>query len=147
MVDVITSINIAAPIDKVAAYAMDQEHAPEWYVNIKSVEWLTSGPLALGSKFAFVGYFLGRKLAYVYEVVKLTETELVMSTSDGPFPMETTYLFEKIDENTTTMTLRNRGTPSGFSKLFSPFMSSMMRSANKKDLQSIKRIIEKMNQP
>jgi hypothetical protein len=70
-----------------------------------------------------------------------------MSTSDGPFPMETTYLFEKIDENTTTMTLRNRGTPSGFSKLFSPFMSSMMRSANKKDLQSIKRIIEKMNQP
>jgi hypothetical protein len=125
---------------------MNQDHAPEWYVNIKSVEWHTPKPLALHSRFAFVARFLGRNLSYVYEVVALSETEIVMKTADGPFPMETIYRFEQVDENTTKMTLRNRGTPSGFSKFVSPFMSAMMRRANKKDLQSIKRIIETKNQ-
>ncbi|HYF68633.1 MAG TPA: SRPBCC family protein [Ohtaekwangia sp.] len=143
MVDVITSIDIAAPMDTVTDYAMNQDNAPEWYVNIKSIEWRTSKPMSTGSKFAFVAHFLGRKLSYVYEVVKLSEDEMVMRTADGPFPMETTYRFEKINDNLTRMTLRNRGTPSGFSKLFAPFMAAMMRKANNKDLKSIKRIIEK----
>jgi uncharacterized membrane protein len=142
MVDVVTSIQIAAPIEKVTAYAMDQDHAPEWYVNIKAVDWRTPKPIRVGSRFAFVAHFLGRKLNYVYEVVKLSDTELIMKTADGPFPMETTYLFEKLDDRLTKMTLRNRGMPSGFSTLFSPFMALMMRKANTKDLKSIKQIIE-----
>ena len=146
MVDVVTSIDIAAPIGKVTSYAMDQDNAPEWYLNIKSVEWQTPKPMTLGSKFAFVAHFLGRELNYVYEVVKLSSSEMVMRTADGPFPMETTYLFEKINDKITRMTLRNRGTPSGFSRLFSPFMSAMMRKANNKDLRSVKKIIEKKNQ-
>jgi uncharacterized membrane protein len=144
MVDVITSINIAAPIHQVKAYAMDQDHAPQWYVNIKSVEWRTEKPIRVGSRFAFVAHFLGRKLSYVYEVVKLSDTELIMKTADGPFPMETTYLFEKIDDSMTRMTLRNRGMPAGFSKLLSPLMALMMRRANTKDLRSIKQIIENL---
>jgi uncharacterized membrane protein len=143
MVDVVTSIEIGAPLSNVTDYAMNQDNATEWYANIKSVQWQTSQPMTLGSKFAFVAHFLGKKIDYVYEVVKLSDTEMVMRTADGPFPMETTYRFEKIDDNTTKMTLRNRGTPSGFSKLFSPFMSAMMKKANNKDLRSIKRIIEK----
>lgn len=146
MVDVVTSIVIEAPIRKVTAYAMDQDNAPEWYVNIKSVEWRTPKPMVLGSRFAFVAHFLGRELRYVYEVVKLSDTEMIMRTADGPFPMETTYRFEKIDENSTRMTLRNQGNPSGFSKLFAPFMSAMMKKANNKDLKSIKNIIEAQHQ-
>jgi uncharacterized membrane protein len=144
MVDVITSIHIAVPINQVKAYAMDQDNAPEWYANIKSVEWRTAKPMTVGSRFAFVAHFLGRKLSYVYEVVKLSDTELIMKTADGPFPMETTYQFEKINDGSTKMTLRNRGMPSGFSRIFSPFMALMMRRANTKDLRSIKQIIERL---
>jgi hypothetical protein len=142
MVDVTTSIEIAETLERVAAYAINPDNAPEWYVNIKSVEWKTPRPLSQGSKVAFVAHFLGRKLSYTYEFVELSHTKLIMRTADGPFPMETTYTFEKINTNTTRMTLRNKGAPSGFSKMISPFMSLMMKRANQKDLASIKRILE-----
>lgn len=86
---------------------------------------------------------MGRKLSYIYEVVDMSDEKFVMKTDHGPFPMETTYEWESIDDNTTRMTLRNRGKPTGFSKLFTLFMSMMMRRANKKDLQRLKELLEK----
>ena len=142
MVDVITEIIIQRPVQVVSAYTSNPDNAPEWYVNIKSAEWVTPKPLVLGSRIAFVAHFLGRKLSYTYEVTKFTDHEFVMRTAEGPFPMETTYSWEKIDEHTTRMTLRNTGSPSGFSKLFAPIMASQMRKANQKDLNKLKHVLE-----
>lgn len=143
MVDVVTGIVIKKPIEIVSAYASNPDNAPEWYVNIKSVEWETTKPLSVGSRIAFVAHFMGRRLAYTYEVVEMLTNKFVMRTAQGPFPMETTYTWEAIDANTTRMTLRNKGNPSGFSKLFAPFMSMMMRRANNKDLFLLKQLLEK----
>jgi len=142
-VDVSTEIVIDAPLETVAEYAMEPENAPRWYENIKSVEWKTPPPVRVGSKVAFVAEFLGRRMAYTYEVVALDpRRRLVMRTAQGPFPMETIYLFEQVEEGRTRMRLRNRGTPSGFSRWMAPIMALAMRRANRKDLALLKRQVE-----
>lgn len=130
-VDVQTEIEIDRPRDEVAAYAADPDKAPDWYENIESAEWKTAPPLGVGSRVAFVARFLGRRLAYTYEVTELVPGErLVMSTADGPFPMETTYTWSETAARGTRMTLRNRGEPSGVFRVAAPVMASAMRRAN-----------------
>jgi hypothetical protein len=143
-VDVLTDIVIERPRSEVARFAEDPARAPEWYVNIRAAEWKTPPPLRVGSQLAFVAHFLGRRLAYTYEVVDHAPGErLVMRTSEGPFPMETTYTWETVPGGATRMTLRNRGAPSGFAKLAAPLMAVAMRRANRKDLARLKRLLER----
>jgi uncharacterized membrane protein len=143
-VDVVTEIIIERPSDQVAAYAADPSNAPLWYANIESVSWQTPPPIAVGSRIDFVARFLGRRLAYTYEIVDLVPGQrLVMRTAQGPFPMETTYTWQPLGETRTRMTLRNRGEPTGFSTVAAPVMAAAMRRANQKDLANVKRILER----
>ena len=126
-----------------ASYAGDPTNAPEWYVNIASVEWKTPPPLRVGSQIEFVATFLGRTLRYTYEVVDLIPGKrLTMRTQQGPFPMETTYTWIPEPDGSTRMKLRNRGRPAGFSAVMAPLMRPAMRRANRKDLAELKAILE-----
>ena len=143
-VDVVTEIDIARPREEVAAYACDPDHATAWYVNIEAVEWRSPKPARAGSQIAFVARFLGRRIAYVYEVREMVPgRRFVMSTAEGPFPMETTYTWEDIPGGGTRMSLRNRGRPAGFSTLAAPVMAAAMRRANRKDLARLKSLLER----
>lgn len=141
-VNVETSIEIARPRAVVAAYAVDPDNATAWYSNITTVEWQTTPPVAEGSKIAFVAHFLGRRIAYIYQVRELVEDErFVMSTEQGPFPMRTEYSWADTPSGT-LMTLRNSGRPSGFGSIAAPAVAAAMRRANKKDLARLKTILE-----
>ena len=147
-VDVQEEIEIERPRGEVAAYSAVPDNAPAWYENIESVTWETERPTAVGSRIAFVARFLGRRLAYTYEVTVYTPGEqLIMRTAEGPFPMETSYGWEDIASGGTKMTLRNCGEPAGFSKLMAPFITASMHRANRKDLALLKAILEARQRP
>lgn len=147
-VDVVTEVVVARPAVDVAAFAANPDNVPIWYANISSVEWQNERPLQLGSKLAFVAQFLGRRLAYTYEIVEwVPGARLVMRTAEGPFPMETTYTWTALGPGATRMTLRNRGNPTGFSKWLAPVMGLAVRRANRKDLQLLKQVLESGSAP
>ncbi len=143
-VNVESVIEISLPRDEVALYACDPDNATAWYENMKAVQWKSPRPLAVGSQIAFVAEFLRRRLAYTYEVTELVPGErFVMRTAEGPFPMETTYMWEDTSGSATRMTLRNRGEPAGFAKVAAPMMVHAMRRANRKDLSRLQQILER----
>ncbi len=141
-VDVQVETVIHRPREVVAAYAADPTNAPEWYANIKSVQWRTSPPLRVGSQMEFVATFMGRRITYTYEVAELVPGErLVMRASDGPMAMETTYTWTDEGDGT-RMRLCNRGGPSGFATITAPIMAAAVRRATTKDLARLKEILE-----
>lgn len=143
-VDVLTEITIARPRAEVADYAADPDKAPVWYRNIESVAWKTEPPLRPGSEFEFTARFMGRRLTYTYRVVEYVLHErLVMSTTEAPFPMETTYTWNDETGNTTRMTLRNRGGTTGpLAILANPIERMAVRQATRKDLARLRQILE-----
>jgi len=143
LVDVLVTEVIRRPVEVVADFASDPSRAPAWYANISQVVWKTRPPLQVGTEVAFVARFLGRELRYTYAIVEHTPVSLVMRTAEGPFPMETTYRYESMPDGSTRMTLRNRGTPRGFSRLLAPFVRAAMRRATSKDLAALKVILER----
>ena len=142
-VDISTERTIRTPRAIVSAFAADPNNVTRWYDKIRSVEWLTAEPIQLGSQIVFVARFLQRTLRYTYEVIDYVETErLVMRTADGPFPMETTYIWADTNGTDTRMVLRNRGNPSGFSKFVAPLIVPAMRRANRRDLSQLAKLLE-----
>lgn len=141
-VDVVTTIEILRPRGQVSAFAADPSNATAWYKNIKAVQWETPPPAAVGSKIRFRAEFLGRTLDYVYEIREHEPgSRFVMATAHGPFPMETTYIWDDTP-NGTKMMLRNRGEPSGFAAITAPVMTAAMKRANQSDLRRLKAILE-----
>jgi hypothetical protein len=143
-VDVLTRIVIERPRDEVSAFAADPSNTTAWYKNIEAVEWETPPPAVVGSRLLFTARFLGRTLNYTYEVREIEiGRRFVMSTAQGPFPMETTYEWEDAANGATTMLLRNRGEPSGFAAVTAPVMTRAMRKANEADLRRLKDLLER----
>jgi hypothetical protein len=82
-------------------------------------------------------------LTYTYEVVEFVPDRIfVMRTAEGPFAMETIYEWDDATPDSTRMTLRNRGQPSGFFGVAAPMMARAMKRANIKDLKQLKAILE-----
>jgi hypothetical protein len=142
-VDVLTQIEIARPRMDVFAFAADPDNATAWYRNIKAVEWETPRPAVVGTRVRFQARFLGRTLDYTYEIREIEPgRRFVMATTEGPFPMETTYICTEGTAGKTNMSLRNRGEPSGFAAVTGPVMRRAMQAANRADLRRLKQLLE-----
>ena len=133
--EVLTGIEIDRPRSEVADYVSNPENATAWYQNINKVEWKTPKPLSAGSEIDFEAQFMEQTLAYTYQVTEYTPGEsLVMSSTSGPFPMQTSYRFSDTPAGGTKVELRNLA--------HDPDMASAIEIENRKDLARLKSILE-----
>ncbi len=73
------------------------------------------------------------------------DTSFVMRAAEGPFPVETTSLWEDGPNGMAKMTLRNRGEPKGFSGIAAAVLAMAMKRANARDLARLQSLIEATN--
>ncbi|MEU4264491.1 SRPBCC family protein [Streptomyces argenteolus] len=135
---------LVVPRDRVATYAADPSHAPEWYANIDSVAWQTPPPVAIGSRIAFTARFLGRRLAYTYEITAYEPgRRLVMRTGEGPFPhgdhvrVGTARGSRRAHPHDTA-----KRSPAASPHSPPPAITSAMRHAQSKDLARLKALLD-----
>jgi uncharacterized membrane protein len=146
-VDISTEIVIDRPRAEVAAFAADPDNATAWYEHIKRVVWRTRKPVEVGTRVAFLAASLGRQLEFDYEVTALAPGEqLVMRTTAGRFPMETTYAWRDEPGGGTRMSLQSRGEARGLGRVGAPFLKRAMRRSSEKDLQRLKHLLESRSQ-
>lgn len=142
-VDVTTDIVINRPVHMVAQFAGNPDNAPLWYLNIKRVEWKSVPAVVLGAQVGFVARHFGQRLSYTYEIVEMVHDQwLVMHTVQSPFAMETSYAWARTLDGRTKMTVRSRREVSGLLKWFAPIMSYATQRANRKNLDSLKVLLE-----
>lgn len=133
--EVLTGIEIDRPRSEVADYVSNPENATAWYQNINKVEWKTPKPLSAGSEIDFEAQFMDQTLEYTYQVTEYTPGEsLVMSSTSGPFPMQTSYRFSDTPAGGTKVELRNVA--------HDPDTASAIEIENRKDLARLKSILE-----
>ena len=126
----------------VAGFAMDAGNDPVWIGGITQSRTLTEQPMGKGTQVERVAKFLGRRIEYVNEVVEYNpESELLMRSIKGPFPMTVRYQFEDADEGTLAR-IQVSGNAGGFYKLAGPVLAQAVRRSVRGDLRRLKRLLE-----
>jgi hypothetical protein len=140
--DIAVDIAIDAPRERVAAYALDYTHDPEWIGAVSQARLVTPPPFGVGAQVERLASFLGKRIEYVNEVVELEpDRRLVMRSVKAPFPMTVIYEFEDADGGT-RMRIRTRGDASGFYRLAGPLLDRAVKRGVGQDLKRLKANLE-----
>jgi len=142
MIKVETNVVINRPPDVVFAYISNFENNPKWQSGMQEAKFTSEGPLGVGSSYAQVAKFLGRRVESNFEVIDYEPNRLVKATSTaGSFPITFTRVVEPI-EGGTLVTAIIEGDASGFFKLAEPLLARMVQGSVNADYAKLKYILE-----
>jgi hypothetical protein len=140
-IDVTTEVVIRRPRADVAAFMFDPRNDATWTTGVVECRPLDDGRLRTGSRVERHVKFLGRKFAYLYEVVDAEDDAFVEMKVEQPFPMLVRYELVDADGGTIAR-IRARGDATGFFRVAAPFMARMVRRNIGKDLELLKQHLE-----
>jgi uncharacterized membrane protein len=134
------NIVVQRPVSEVFDFVSDLTNGPQWQTGLFEVHNQTHGSLGVGSKFASVRKFLGRKVEGLVEIIEYEpNSKFVIKSASGTVPFEEQYLFEPTSNGTRLSTVIELHT-SGLMGLAEPLiMGSLKREmdANFGDLKDI----------
>jgi uncharacterized membrane protein len=106
------SVHIRRPAAEVFAYIADPGNNPAWQKGMRSCEWITTGPVAVGSQYCQVASFLGRAVVSVFEVVDYTAGETIaFHTIESTFPIQVRRSVAETGNGTSTVSAVIGGGP------------------------------------
>ena len=133
---------INRPVEEVFAFVSNSENLPRWRSTSLEMKKTSDGSLGVGSTFKGRFIFLGRQFDGNVVVTAHEQNRVYVSKmAEGPFPLETGYTLEPV-ENGTRVTFVAEGEPGGFFKLAEPLVVSMAKRAYTTDLQNLKEMLE-----
>ena len=133
---------INRPVEEVFAFVSNSENLPRWRSTSLEMKKTSDGSLGVGSTFKGRFTFLGRQFdGNVVVTAHEPNRVYVSKMAEGPFPLETGYTLEPV-ENGTRVTFVAEGEPGGFFKLAEPLVVSMAKRAYTTDLQNLKEMLE-----
>jgi hypothetical protein len=142
-IDVTARTVIARARDDVAAYVVDHRNDPVWIGGISDSELLGDPPLTEGSHVRRVASFLGKRIRYVNEVVRLVPgTVLEMRSVESPIPMRITYAFADVPGGT-QVSVRVEGEPEGLYRLGGTMMRRAVQRSIDRDVLTLKETLER----
>lgn len=143
MIDVVSTLDIDAPIEAVSDYASDPKNAPEWHANVADVHVTSPGPICVGFEFDITTVMMGKKSHYHYRVTEFeAHRRFVMTSTSGPFKVKTELGWSRNPDNGTSMSIRTLANPRGFKPITVQAMAAALRQGSLSDLRHIKRVFE-----
>jgi uncharacterized protein YndB with AHSA1/START domain len=135
------SIVIDRPIAEVFAFVTDQRNTPGWQAGLVEARPLTEGPLGVGSGYALVRKFMGRRMEATNEYTEfVTDRFVAFRTLSGP-ELQASYQFEPVAEGT-KVTSRVLLRIPGVMRLMEPLVGRSLRREMQIALPALKALLE-----
>jgi uncharacterized membrane protein len=142
-VTVTSSVDIARPAAEVFDYVSDFENNPRWQGGMKSAQYTSEGPLAVGSTYDQIAKMMGKTIVTSFVVTALEPgLSVTIESTSGSFPIQVTRSVEATGEGTCRARALVEGQPGGFFKLMGPLMHKMVESSVRKDWANLKQLME-----
>ncbi len=133
------------PVQEVFDYMADPANLPKWSgpaVEVRGIQHARPGTLGEGDKFTPIHHFLGRRLEEHVEVTAFEPNRRILHrATGGPMPLVVSYIFEEGPRGT-RLTIGMDAEPEGFFKLMGPVFMAAVKRQIRKDLQTLKELLE-----
>jgi carbon monoxide dehydrogenase subunit G len=133
---------IDRPKQEVFDFVTDPANDTKWRDSASSAEWISEGPVGVGSTQRSVDKFLGRKIELTTEVTAWDPpNKYGLKTLSGPVPTESTITFES-EGSGTQLTINGQVEFGGFFKMTEGLVGKQVEKQLDTDFNGLKRVLE-----
>jgi uncharacterized membrane protein len=140
-------ITIYRPAQEVFDYLANFENNPQWQAGMQSAHFTSEGDLRVGTTYAQVASFLGRRIETNFEVIEYEAGQRVkIKSTSGSFPIQVLRAVTASEDGAQVHAVIE-GDAGGFFKIFAPLLNWMVRRQICGDYANLKRILEGNTHP
>lgn len=143
MINIDLSTLIDRPISEVFAFVSNPNNMSKWNSAVVSLEQITAGTVAVGTKFKSVGELMGRRIEGEMQIMTFEpDTKCGFQINAGPMQMNLNMAFKTLGTGT-KVSLSAQGNPAGFFKLAEGVMAGRVKTLMEENISRLKTELEK----